>query len=294
MSDVETNGARPKGEDLIRQRIREAAGRLSGAQREVSRFVLENPTTAFLSVGELARAAGVSSASVVRFAQSLGYDGFYALKRALQYELQLLVDPADKVQETLAHIGDVADIFRTVVEMEISYLQRALSSITPAHFEEAVHAVCNARRLGVLGPSSSEGLVDLLRFRLRRFQVEIVPMTHVGGKDLYEDLHWLQAGDALLDFSFQQPREEILTGLRYAREAGVVTVAITDLESSPVLALADITLVAQRGPVGEFHSLVVPNAIVNALILAYAKCTMPRSLEALKNFQAIREKYGAD
>ena len=33
---VETNGARPQGEDLIRQRIREAAGRLSGAQREIA------------------------------------------------------------------------------------------------------------------------------------------------------------------------------------------------------------------------------------------------------------------
>ncbi len=280
------------GEDHVRQRVREAAGRLSGAHRKIAQHVLRYPAqAAFLNVEELARAAGVSSATVVRFAQGLGYDGFHALRRALQQEFRIMVEPAEKVEETIARIEKVSDTFRAVVEMEITYLQRALQTVSPAHFEEAVQVLKSARRVGVLGPGSSEGLVDVFRFRLRRFGVEVVPMAHVGGKDLYEDLHWLRSGDALLVFAFLEPREEIFISLRYAREMGVASVAITDLESSPLTALADVTLVAQRGPVGAFHSLVVPNAVVNALILAYAKSTTPASLDSLKSFQAIRKKF---
>ncbi len=281
-------------EQPLRERIRELAGRLSGVQETIARYVLEHPTHAgFLSAGELAQGIGVSSASVVRFAQSLGYDGFHSLKRALQREIELIVSPAKKVQETLAHIGEVKDILSAVVEMEISYLQLALRSISPDQFERAVQAIASARRLGVFGPGSSQGLVQLLKFRLRRFRVDVIPMTR-GGKDLYEDLHWLERGDALLVFAFLQPWGEVLTSLRYARDTGVTSVAITDLESSPVTALADITLVAQRGPIGAFHSLVVPNAIVNALILGYAKQTMPDSLNALKAFGAVRDRFGGE
>lgn len=276
----------------VRDRIREAAGRLSGVHQTIARYVLEHPTHAgFLSAEELAREIGVSSASVVRFAQNLGYEGFHSLKRAVQRETELMVSPAEKVQETLAHMAEVKDIFPAVVDMEISYLQRALHSISLEQFEQAVQAIASARRLGVFGPGSSQALVHLVKFRLRRFRVDIIPMTR-GGKDLYEDLHWLERGDALLVFAFLQPWDEVLTSLRYARDKGVTSVAITDLESSPVMALADITLVALRGPIGAFHSLVVPNAIVNALILGYAKRTMPDSLNALKAFQEVRDRFG--
>ncbi|MGE5623669.1 MAG: MurR/RpiR family transcriptional regulator [Methanocella sp.] len=282
----------PAGEGGIRQRIRAAADRLSGAQRTLAEYLLDQPSrAAVLNAGELAAEVGVSAASVVRFAQSLGYDGFLALKRDLQREYLQSVDPADKVKETLAHLGQVPDTFRAVAELEISYLERAIQSIAPADFEAVVKLLGSAHRVGILGPGSSRGLVELLQFRLRRFGVDVLAMTRVGGKDIFEDLHWLKKGDVLLVFAFLQPRPEILTALRYAREAGVKTVAITDLETSPVTTLADVSLVGQRGPVGEFHSLVVPNAVVNALILAYAKYAMPRSLKRLKEFQAIRARF---
>lgn len=290
--NVSRNGPLPATEGGVRQRIRMMAGRLSGAQRALASYLLEQPVRAsVLNAKELAAEVGVSSASVVRLAQSLGYDGFLAMKRDLQREYLELVDPADKVQETLAHLGEVSDTFQAVARLEISYLERAIQSISPADFERAVRILGAARRVGILGPGSSQGLVELLRFRLRRFGVDVVAMTRVGGKDIFEDLHWLQKGDALLVFAFLQPRPEIMTALRYAREMGVRTVAVTDVETSPVSALAEVILVGQRGPVGEFHSLVVPNAIVNALILAYAKHAMPRSLKRLKEFQTIRARF---
>ena len=50
---------------------------LNGAQRRLGHY-LQNDSTALLdaNVNELAKAVGVSNATVVRFAKSLGYKGF--------------------------------------------------------------------------------------------------------------------------------------------------------------------------------------------------------------------------
>lgn len=280
--------------DTVRQRIREAAGQLSDAHERIAQYVMEQPgRVAYMSADEFAHEIGVSSATIVRCAQALKYDGFYSLKRALQEEISGIVNPADKVQEMLSHIDGVGDTLQAVVELEITYLQQALTSIPADTFEKAARAIASARKVGIVAPAGAASLADIMSFRLRRFKADVIPITKTG-KDLYEDLHWLESGDTLVVFSFLRPLQEAVISLKYARENSVTSVAIADIESSPVLPMADITLVARRGPVGQFHSLVVPNAIVNALILAYAKCNPASSLAALQRFERVRRKYGWD
>ena len=62
---------------------------LNGAQRRLGHY-LQNDSTALLdaNVNELAKAVGVSNATVVRFAKSLGYKGFPELKRDIQREMR--------------------------------------------------------------------------------------------------------------------------------------------------------------------------------------------------------------
>ena len=62
---------------------------LNGAQRRLGRY-LQNDSSALLlcNVSDLAQAVGVSKATVVRFAKTLGYAGFPELKRAMQNEMR--------------------------------------------------------------------------------------------------------------------------------------------------------------------------------------------------------------
>lgn len=291
MSNVYKNTA-SKNWDSVRKRIQAGAGKFTGAHQEVARFVLENPAkVAFMNAEMIAKEVGVSSASVVRFSQALGYEGFYDLKRAVQNEIVTLVSPADKVQSILSTIEKVPDTLTTMVESEIAYIQMILQSITPQQFNEAIELIAKAGRLGLFGTGGSRVLAEMLHFRLRRFKVDAL-LIGEGRKSMFEDLHWLGKGDTLLVIAFQDPLEEVLTSLRYAKDVGASTIVITDLESSPTIPFADVVLIGQRGPAGSFHSLVVPNVIVNALIIGYARRTMPDSLNILRDFQRIRNDYG--
>jgi len=70
-------------DDLIR-RIRARHELMSPGQRRVADHLLENyEDAAFQSAASVARAVGVSESLVVRFAASLGYEGFRELSSAL-------------------------------------------------------------------------------------------------------------------------------------------------------------------------------------------------------------------
>src|SRR5438093_13626432 len=59
--------------------------RLSRTQRQVADYVLRNyREVGFMGVAELSREAGVSPASVVRFASTLGFRGYPDLQRTTQ------------------------------------------------------------------------------------------------------------------------------------------------------------------------------------------------------------------
>jgi DNA-binding MurR/RpiR family transcriptional regulator len=281
-----------KSTPSLQEKIMSKAGDFTGAMSKIAEYVLSSSTkVAFSSAEEVAEQIGVSSASVVRFAQSLGFNGFQDLKRALQSEIEILISPADKVEHALSNIRDVPDVLQAVVETEISYMKMLLQTISAEQFDAAVRAMAKARTLALFGPGASRSLVDLLNFRLRRFKVNTIVLEE-GKKALFESLHWLDSNDTLLVYAFLNPVEEVFIALNYAREVGATTVVITDLATSPALKYADVALVGQRGPTETFHSLVVPSAITNALIIAYAKLTAPQSLNTLRRFHAIREKYG--
>src|ERR1700689_24508 len=65
--------------------IQERIADLGPKQRSIARYIVENHSTVvFSTANEVGSAAGTSGATVVRFAQLLGYDGFLELRDSLR------------------------------------------------------------------------------------------------------------------------------------------------------------------------------------------------------------------
>lgn len=62
---------------------------MTDSQKVIGKYILENyPLAAFLSAAEFAREAGVSGATIVRFAQELGFSGFTEMKNSIKSQLR--------------------------------------------------------------------------------------------------------------------------------------------------------------------------------------------------------------
>lgn len=279
----------------FRQRMESRFPELTKSERALASYLLANhDEAAFLSAAELALRLGMSQATVVRFARSAGYDGFPSLRREVQSLVRVKAAPAVRLRHKLEELGgSQGQVFSRIVDMEVEYLTEALHSIDQAELDRAVSIILGARRLFAYSSGPSRMLADLAELRLRRFGLMVVAMT-ASGRDLAETLQLLAPGDAVLATGFLRGTRELVAVLERAHALGCPVIFITDTLQSQYRDRASVVLAARRGPVSTFHSLTVPMAIVNTLILSVAMARSQESVAALERLQHLRADFGLD
>jgi DNA-binding MurR/RpiR family transcriptional regulator len=279
----------------FRQRLESRISLFTKSESAIASYLLANhDEAAFLSAAQMARRLQVSEATVVRFAQSVGYVGFPALRRELQGIFRARTTPAARLKHKLEELGaGQGHVFAKVVEMEVEYLAEALHSIDPGEFDRAVALLLAGRRIFVSAVGPSRMLADLAELRLRRFGITAFAINE-SGRDLLEKLQMLEPTDVLLATGFIRITPELAAVMGRAGALGTPVVLITDTLAPYFKSKADVILAARRGPVSTFHSLTVPLAILNALLLAVAMERPQESVAALNRLQLLRETYDPD
>jgi DNA-binding MurR/RpiR family transcriptional regulator len=284
-------------EDLesFRRRMEGRMTGLSRGQQRIASYLLTHyDEAAFLSAAELAERLELSEATVVRFAREVGYAGYPDLRRGLQVLFRNQVAPAARLQHKLAELAShKGHVLTKVVDMEVQYLTEAARSVSQAEFDRAVGIILNAQRVFVSGGGPSAILADMLELRLRRFGIFTLSMTETG-RNMIEKLQLLKPGDAVVATGFQNLTNELAAVVEHAHTLGCPVVLITDTLGAALHGRVDVVLAARRGPVSTFHSLSVPMAIMNALILAVAMARPEQSLAALERMQQMRIDINLD
>jgi DNA-binding MurR/RpiR family transcriptional regulator len=281
--------------DDFRQGLEDHLPSLTKSQRRIASYLLASyDEAAFLSAADLADRLNVSQATIVRFAQAIGYDGFPELRRRLQDLFRARATPASRLQRKLGELASSqGHILTKVFDMEVQYLTEASHSVELDDFDRAVEILLSGQRIFVFGSGPSGILADLAELRLRRLGVLTIGMTE-SGRHLLEKLQLLQQGDVVLATGFQNARAELVTVLDYARALGCRAILLTDTLGPVLRSKADVILAARRGPVSTFHSLTVPMSILNALILGMAMARHDESLAALNRLEQMRIQYNLD
>jgi DNA-binding MurR/RpiR family transcriptional regulator len=284
-----------EGLNDFRQRLEDHLPRLTKSQQRIASYLLASyDEAAFLSAADLVERLSVSQATIVRFAKAVGYAGFPELRRCLQELFRAKATPASRLQLKLSELASSSGpVLTQVLDMEVQYLTEAAHSIEPADFDRAVDILLSGERIFVFGSGPSGILADLAEWRLRRLGVLTIALTE-SGRHLLEKLQLLQPGDVVLATGFHYVRPELVAVLDHARTLSCRSVLLTDNLGPALRSEVDVVLAARRGPVSTFHSLTVPMAILNALILAVAMARPDQSLAALNRLQQLRGVSGLD
>jgi len=284
-------------EDLgaFRQRLDDHFPHLTKSEQRIASHLLGHyDQAAFLPAAELAQRLGVSEATVVRFARSIGFDGFPDLRRALEDIFRAKVTPASRLQRKLADLRDgQGHIVTKIIDMEIDYLTEAAHTVSLADFDRAVEIILGAQRVFVRGSGPSALLAELFELRFRRFGIFTISITETG-RNLIEKLQLLRPGDVVIATGFLRISMELAAVVEHARSLGCPIILITDTLGPAFRGKVDVVLAARRGPVSTFHSLTVPMTIANALVLAVAMARPEESLATLENMQRLRALHGFD
>ena len=277
------------------QIISEHYSELTKSEKQIADYLRKNQEeSAFLSVGELAQRLDLSEATLVRFARSLAFDSYPAMREVLQENFRRRVTHSARLRSRLDELREAGDIFERLVASEIDYLTQSLESVNRDALHEAMRLLQSRRRVFLFGLGPSVSLVELMETRLERFGRQIVPLT-TSGREFLEPLLTMTGDDLLVVICFFDVTPALKLVLDYAHEVGCPVVMLTDTLGSIIGDQANVVLSARRGPISGFHSLVVPMTIINTLLLGVAgeEADVMESLDKLDQLRERLKKYSS-
>lgn len=172
---------------------------------------------------------------------------------------------------------------------EIDYLTHALETVDRQALRQAVELLRSRNRVFVFGVGPSVSLVELMEIRLGRFGRQVIPLT-TAGREILEPLLVMNDQDLLFVICFFDVSAALQLVLDYARDVNCPVIMLTDTLGSIIGDKADVVLAARRGPMAEFHSLVVPMTIINTLLLAIASEDREQVMANLDRLDQLRER----
>lgn len=242
------------------ERIREIRSDLSPSFEVLADFLLDSYSSAsFLTATELAYSLDLDPATVVRFAQKLGYTGYPELQREIQQRVKdelLTGRPAEVNSPQQAADAALEEVERYLHLTRRSFPMEAAASLVNA-LDEAERVVLIAEGLGV-GPARSLGA-----------WLEGAGYTvQLGLGGLGEIARALVGGhrkDIAIAVEVEDQAPVVARALAEARRAGLRTAALVAAPSALSTNHADYVLAGHASPdpgVGQ----VVVEAIVYALV----------------------------
>jgi DNA-binding MurR/RpiR family transcriptional regulator len=246
----------------LRDRLVNGGLQLSKSELKVARELLANyPAAGLSTISRLARQAGVSDPTVLRFAGRLGFEGFGDLQEALLAEVEshmrspLTIPPARP-----------ANVYQAYFSSTLAQLDAARRETAPEDLDAAVDLLRDKRaRILCLGGRFSRFLAGILQRCLQHLR----PGTeHIDGTaaDLVDRLADISRRDVLVVLDYRRYQADVVRFAEQAAARGARVVLFTDRWKSPIARVATVTLTVPIETSSPFDTMVTPLAQVEAVI----------------------------
>jgi len=270
--------------------IEEHRPEFSKGQKRIADYILRSyDEAAFMTAAKLGETVGVSESTVVRFAYSLGLDGYPALQEALQELIRHRLTSVQRIR--LAATIPQDEMLRKVLTSDMNNIRATIDMIDNETFRNAIDAILGARRIYVLGVRSSLALAQFLSYYLD-FVCDNVVFINGAVQDTFERMVRLGPEDVCFGISFPRYSVRAVEAMRYAKKQGATVISLTDLPTSPSAEFADYVLCARSDMASFADSLVAPLSLVNAIISAVGLARQEQAYQHLDRLEQIWSAEG--
>ena len=264
-------------------RLEAARAELTTTERRIAEVVLRTPeAVAFGTVAELAAAAGAGTATVVRFATKLGYEGYADLQRSVQADLLGQLGPAAQRIRSF----DEDDVIRRHGVAEQHNVERTFRALDPARIDAVVERLRDARRpVLVLSGSASRGVAAQFVHDLGHLRPS-VGLLDGNAVDVLQTI--ALAADTTLVVAIDLRRYDrwLVDAVGSITERALELIAISDSVLSPLAMQAAHSFVVAADSVGPFDSHVGTLALLNLLVIEVALAARGAAAERLDRLEA--------
>ena len=271
--------------------LRRAMGDLTPTERKLAAHVLDHyPVAALGSITALAKAADVSTPTVVRLTQKLGYKGYPDFQQALRAEVEdMLASPLSKHEKWAGSAPD-AHILNRFADQVAANLQATLAGIDPAEFDAVAALLADGnRRVYALGGRITHALADYFVTLMKVMRPDVALLSDMSNTWPPAMLD-MKPGDVLLILDIRRYENSVLQLAELAIEQGAEVVLITDRWISPAASHASHTLAAHIEAPSAWDSTVSIMVLIETLLAAVQTLRWQDTEARLKRMEGLYER----
>ncbi len=264
---------------------------LSKGQKLIADYIIVNyDKAAFMTASKLGNLVGVSESTVVRFANTIGYDGYPSLQSDLQELIKSKLTTVQRMSMSEEDYTTKDTVVKKILKTDMENIKDTVDELDYEEFEEVIECILKAKRVYILGLRSSNTLAAYLGFYLSLI-LDDVTVVSLGISDIFEQLIRVSEDDLVIGISYPRYSKRTLDALRYVKEQECKIVGITDSSASPIVELSDFTLFAKSNMVSFVDSLVAPMSLINGLIVSIGMRLKNEATESFEELEHIWEEY---
>jgi len=268
-------------------RVNTFLGQMSPAEQRVARFFQDNREEVLIApASALAKQVGTSDATVVRTTKSLGFTGMDELRRTLAIELRENISPASRLTRTLNEVSDdPLSALNVTLDIHQKSLENLRRNITPSHFQNAVRAIADARRVFIFGIGPSSAMAEYFSIQLCRFGIDALSLTQTGLL-LADGVQKFREGDLLIIFAYGRVYRELTVLLNQADRCSMTRMLFSDTLGPKLHNRVDLVLPVARGRADRLSMHTATLALIEGLLVGLAT---ERPKETITNLEALNK-----
>jgi DNA-binding MurR/RpiR family transcriptional regulator len=268
--------------------------RLTKNQKKIALLFIDHPEDfAFSSIEYLAKKLGVGNSTIVRFAKTLGYEGFLELKLELSNKLCDNFSQTKKFTDTLKNLVGGSDFISILANNEMRNIQSTVQKIDKHMIDKAIKILIGAPNIYTLGSGVSSFLAEIAAYYLNRMNMKTKAFSH-GSVSFEEQIISLKKDDAILLISLPPYTYSNIVAAETARYRGIKIISITDQITAPVSQNSDVVFVC------DSNNIVFVNTVSSILTIIYILATAiglsdrATSLTSLSLLEKVESEFGFD
>jgi DNA-binding MurR/RpiR family transcriptional regulator len=266
----------PSDYESFVQLIQDEYEGLSRRSQAIARYLTQNPNeVALQSIADIAAQCNVHPSSLVRFAQSLGYDGFKGLKDLFNRRLATAAPGFEARVKALRDDlqrhkrGSAKGFLGDLVARDITTLHDLYNSTSEADLVRAAKLLEGADTIYIVGQLRSAPIAIFVRYVLTMLDRRTVLLDADGGLATHMG-RVVRPSDVLFAISFRFYAKEVVSIAENAHGNNVPVIAISDGVLSPLAKCASVLFCIPEGEYAFSRSLAAPMCLAQALMITLA------------------------
>lgn len=281
--------------NTVLDRLTEEWEALTPEAQKAARYVLENPQDVGVStVREIAEAARVKPATVVRMARQVGYDGYEdfraPFREAIRNGTISFPDRARWLQD-IAEQGGLGGLYADMIGAALRNLQDTFNAIPPEALKAAALAIWQSRNVYTLGVGVNNSNARNFTYLASTGMVDFHAIPRPGSTPI-DDIAWADKRDVLIAITCKPYRQEVVDCVRIAREQGMTVIGISDSPASPIILNADHGFTVGVETPQFFPSSVSIIALLETLLSFVIALSTPEIVQRVEKFHQRRHQLG--